>query len=286
MKELFSQFADTMKVRNLAQSTINSYKLFLFEFFKFIGNQDPLSVDYKDVEKYQLHLMDRGLSANTINGKISAVKMFYLKTLRRQWPNDIAPWIRKKRIVPTLFTLQEIASLINATTHIKSRTVFMTVYATGMRSCEVRRLKASDIDSSRMQIKVNGKGGKQRFVPLTPFLLESLRKYWVDYKQNKSEWLFPGGLDYWKLPYHGVSLRRAFQAAKLRAGIQKPGSLHILRHCYATHLLESGVDIRLIQLLLGHSVMRSTEIYTHLRSQFAQEIKNPLDAISDLLIKR
>ena len=124
-------------------------------------------------------------------------------------------------------------------------------------------------------------------VPLSSFLLYTLRKYWVEYKENKSEWLFPGGGgDYWKRPYCRTSLRRAFATAKKKANIDKPGGVHLLRHCYATHLLESGVDLRVIQILLGHAVINSTEIYTHLRNKFAQEIKNPLDAIADLLIKR
>jgi site-specific recombinase XerD len=137
-----------------------------------------------------------------------------------------------------------------------------------------------------MQMRVLGKGRKERLVPLTPYLLHALRRYWVENKENKSVWLFPGGSgsgNHWQHQYCRASIRRAFLWAKEKAGIDKPGGVHLLRHCYATHLLESGVDLRVIQILLGHSVIHSTEIYTHLRSKFAQEIKNPLDAISGLI---
>lgn len=213
--------------------------------------------------------------------------MFYIRTLRMNWPQDFAPWVRKKQRLPLLLSIEEVAAVINATDNIKQRTILMAIYATGMRSCEVRHLKTQDIDSARGQIRVMGKGNKQRMVPLSKFLLYTLRKYWVECKENKNEWLFPGvGGDGWRKPYCRTSLRRAFVAAKEKVGLEKPGGVHLLRHCYATHLLESGVDLRVIQILLGHSVINSTEIYTHLRSKFAQEIKNPLDAIAELLIKR
>jgi site-specific recombinase XerD len=160
----------------------------------------------------------------------------------------------------------------------------MTIYATGMRSCEARYLRVEDIDSSpRKQIRVLGKGGKERMVPLTDNLLFALRKYWVENKDIKTKWLFPGARLCWEQPYCRTSIRRTFAESKLRAGITKRGGVHLLRHCFATHLLESGVDIRVIQILLGHSQLSSTEIYTHLRSTYAQEIKNPLDAIAGLI---
>ncbi len=275
-----------MRARNFAQSTIDHYVEDLKIFLRY-ADKEILEVQAEDVTRYQANMIERGYSAGHVNKKIAAVKMFYLRTMHMNWPQDFCPWVRKKQRLPLLLSLEEVAAVINATTHIKQRTIFMTIYATGMRSCEVRGLKAKDIDSARNQIRVMGKGNKQRMVPLSQFLLYTLRKYWVDCKENKTEWLFPGGGgDYWKRPYCRTSLRRAFDAAKRKAGVDKPGGVHLLRHCYATHLLEMGVDLRVIQILLGHAVIGSTEIYTHLRSKFAQEIKNPLDAIAELLIKR
>jgi integrase/recombinase XerD len=286
MDDLFNKFLITMKARNFAQSTIDHYVEDLKIFLRHIG-KDILAVTADDVTRYQADLIGRGYSAGHINKKVAAVKMFYIRTMHMNWPQYFAPWVRTKQRLPLLLSLEEVAAVINATANIKQRTILMTIYATGMRSCEVRLLKAKDIDSPRNQIRVMGKGNKQRMVPLSKFLLYTLRKYWVECKENKTEWLFPGGGgDYWKRPYCRTSLRRAFNASKKKAGVDKPGGVHLLRHCYATHLLESGVDLRVIQILLGHTVINSTEIYTHLRSKFAQEIKNPLDAIADLLIKR
>lgn len=285
MDDLFNKFLMTMRAHNFAQSTIDHYLEDLKIFLQSCG-KEILEVQAEDVTRYQAEMLEKGYSSGHINKKIAALKMFYIRTLRLNWPQDFAPWVRKKQRLPLLLSIEEVAAVINATDNIKQRTIFMTIYATGMRSCEVRHLKAKDIDSARGQIRVMGKGNKQRMVPLTKFLLYTLRKYWVECKENKTEWLFPGGGGLWTQPYCRTSLRRAFQAAKEKAGVDKPGGVHLLRHCYATHLLESGVDLRVIQILLGHSVINSTEIYTHLRSKFAQEIKNPLDAIVELLTKR
>lgn len=284
MEELMSQYHMTMKARNFAGSTIESYSRELLRFLKHV-NKEPHEVVADDVTKYQVMFLENGFGPGSINMKIAALKMFFIKTMKNNWPQDFCPWVRKKQRLPLLLSLEEVAAIINATGNMKQRTIIMTIYATGMRSCEVRGLKVKDIDSARKQIRVLGKGNKQRLVPLSNFLLYTLRKYWVNSKsENKSEWLFPG-INYRK-QYAGTSLRRAFVYAKEKVGIVKPGGVHLLRHCYATHLLESGVDLRIIQILLGHSVINSTEIYTHLRSTFAQEIKNPLDAIAELLIKR
>jgi integrase/recombinase XerD len=286
MDDLFNKFLITMKARNFAQSTVDHYLEDLKIFLKFV-NKEILDVQSEDVARYQADMIERGYSAGHINKKIAAVKMFYIRTLRMNWPQDFCPWVRKKQRLPLLLSLEEVAAIINATDNIKQRTIFMTIYATGIRSCEVRALTFKDIDSPRMQIRVMGKGNKQRLVPMSQFLLYTLRKYWVECRENKSVWLFPGGgAEFYMKQYCRTSLRRAFQSAKKKAKVDKPGGVHLLRHCYATHLLESGVDLRVIQILLGHAVINSTEIYTHLRSKFAQEIKNPLDAIAELLIKR
>lgn len=286
MDELMNQYYLTMKARNFAAGTIESYSRELLVFLKHVG-KSPADVEADDVTKYQVMFLENGFSSGSINMKIAALKMFFIKTLKRNWPQDFCPWVRKKQRLPVLLSLDEVAAIINAVENPKQRTILMTIYATGMRSCEVRGLKVKDIDSARKQIRVLGKGNKQRLVPMSNFLLYTLRKYWVDSKsENKAAWLFPGGGQMWTHQYAGTSLRKAFASAKEKAHIVKPGGVHVLRHCYATHLLESGVDLRIIQILLGHSVINSTEIYTHLRSTYAQEIKNPLDAIASLLIKR
>lgn len=282
-EELIKRFVFTLKVKNLALATQEEYSRDLGYFFLYLGDRDPALATMEDVRQYQVSMIEKQLRPNTVNRRVASVKVFYLETVRTGWPKDFIPWLKKKRKLPIILSLEEVAALINATPNIKQRTIFMTIYSTGMRSCEVRRLTAKDIDSKRDQILIHGKGDKERFAPLTQFLLLALRRYWVECKENKSAWLFPGGAEKWQKQYCRTSVRRAFIAAKKRAGITKPGGVHLLRHCFATHLLESGVDLRIIQLLLGHSVISSTEIYTHLRKSFADQIKNPLDAISHLL---
>ena len=286
MEEIMNQYLLVMKLRGFAQSTQSTYCFELKKFFSSLGDKDPREATISDVQQYQSNLIDLKRRASTINLKMAAIRLFYLKALQRNWPDDFAPWLRDRRKLPVLYSVNEVAAIINATKYIKQRTVFMTIFATGMRSCEIRRLKATDIDSARMQIRVLGKGGKKRFVPLSKTLLFALRRYWVECKDNKSQWLFPGGREFWQQPYSADSIKSAFVKSKKRIGLKKPGGVHALRHCYATHLLESGVEMRVIQILLGHSSMRSTEIYTHLTNKHAQEIKNPLDAIAELITKR
>jgi integrase/recombinase XerD len=191
MEELMNQYLITMKARNFAPGTIEGYTRELKTFLKHV-NKNPHEVVADDVTKYQVMLLENGFGPGSINMKIAALKMFFVKTMKNNWPQDFCPWVRKKQRLPLLLSLEEVASIINATENIKQRTIFMVIYATGMRSCEVRGLKAKEIDSARKQIRVMGKGNKQRFVPLSDFLLYTLRRYWVENKENKTEWLFPG----------------------------------------------------------------------------------------------
>jgi integrase/recombinase XerD len=284
-KSLHAKYLFGLKTRNLAASTQEAYWQDLLLFFDHYG-RDPRTIVLEDIRQYQVHLVDRKLSPRTINRRVAAVKNFYCLSLNRPWSKDMVPWLRQKRRLPAILSIEEVVRTFNVTRNVKQRTLFMLIYATGMRSIEARTLKPKQIDSERMQILVHGKGGKDRYVPMSEFLLEILRKYWLhSKKENKSIWLFPGTGKGFEKPYCRTSLRRAFTEAKLRAGVTKPGGVHVLRHCFATHLLESGVDLRIIQILLGHSTIKTSEIYTHLRKSFAAQIKNPLDAIADQLIK-
>lgn len=284
-KALRTKYLFSLKTRNLAESTQEAYWQDLLLFFDHCG-KDPRTIVIEDIRQYQVHLVERKLAPRTINRRVAAVKNFYCLTLNRLWSKDAVPWLRQKRTLPAILSIDEVVRVINVTPNIKQRTLFMLIYATGMRSIEARKLTAKQIDSERMQILVHGKGGKDRYVPMSQFLLELLRRYWLfSKKENKTIWLFPGTGKGFKKPYCRTSLRRAFTEAKLRAGVDKPGGVHVLRHCFATHLLETGVDIRIIQILLGHSTIKTAEIYTHLRNTFAAQIKNPLDAIADQLIK-
>jgi integrase/recombinase XerD len=285
-KTLHAKFLFGMKLRNLAKATQEAYWQDLQLFLQFLDGGSPMEITIDDVRRYQVSLIEQKLRPRTINRRIAAVKSFYCQTLNRPWSKDMVPWLKQKRRLPSILSVEEVADVINVTANLKQRTLFKLIYSTGMRSFEARELRANQIDNKRMQIRVLGKGEKERFVPMSEFLLKTLRQYWTDSKEeNKSIWLFPGGGEHWQKPYHRVSLRRAFAASKVKAGIIKPGGPHVLRHCFATHLLEAGVELRIIQILLGHSGLRTSQIYTHLRSSFAGQIKNPLDAIANHLTR-
>jgi integrase/recombinase XerD len=285
MNKYFEEFAFTLKERGFSQSTIATYSSNLRNFFVHAA-KDPQLVTPEEIRHYQVFLIDKKFKPRTVNCNLAAVKFFYLKTLKKEWPEKFLPWVKVRKSIPNVLSREEVATVINAALNIKHQVMLMAIYGGGLRSCEVVRLKPLDIDSKRNVIKVLGKGDKERQVPLGEELLLSLRAYWRANKtENKSLWLFPNGLDNLQ-PYSISSVKRFFQAAKVRAGISKPGGPHLFRHSFATHLLEAGLDIRIVQILLGHSELKSTTIYTHVQQQFIAQIKNPLEAIADKIIKR
>jgi site-specific recombinase XerD len=284
VEDLIQQFVFSLKLHGRSEMTRESYVRYLRYFAEFIG-RDLTTASQLDVERYQVHLLDRKLAPRTINGIMAGVKFFYFETLKRDWPRDFIPWVRVKRKVPTILSQKEVGLLINATSVFKLRVIFMTMYACGLRTCEVKRLTYKDIDSSRKQLHIIGKGDKERSVPLSDVLLKTLRFYWKHCPEDKWTWLFPCETDP-KRSCPASTIRRNYTTAKKRAGIEKSGGTHILRHCFATHLLEAGVDIRIIQILLGHSLISSTTVYTQLTQTFSAQIKSPLDAIASLIDER
>lgn len=278
MEDLTNQFIFSLKLHDRAVTTRESYVRYLRYFAEFI-DKDLLLATQFDIQRYQVHLLERKLAPRTINGNLAAVKFFYLETLKRDWPRDFIPWVRVKRKLPKILVQEEICALIKATSVFKVRVIFMTMYACGLRCCEIQRLTYKDIDNQRMQLHVLGKGDKERFVPISDVLLKALRFYWKENKENKWTWLFPSDLDP-KQPCPGSTIRRNYVSAKRKAGIENPGGAHTLRHCYATHLLEAGVDLRVIQILLGHALLSTTTLYTQLTQKHAAQIKNPLDSIA------
>jgi len=249
----------------------------LRHFFAFLG-KDPLSAKPEDVQRFQVHLLDRGLAPRTINSMVAAPKFFYLEALRYDWPKDFMPWVRVKRKLPKILTQEVILRIIQETNVFKMLVLFMTAYACGLRTCEVTRLTYKSIDNQRMQMRVLGKGDKERFVPISDVLLKTLRFYWKENKENKWTWLFPG--DDHTQPVPGSSIRRNWISARNRAGLQNVKGIHTLRHSYATHLLEAGVDLRVIQILLGHALLTTTTFYTQLTQKHSAQIKNPLDLLA------
>jgi integrase/recombinase XerD len=230
------------------------------------------------VRGYLAELARAGLSASTLNQGISAMRFFYNEVLHRSWPLEIR-YQRAPQRVPVTLSPEEVTRLLRAVPGLRERAAMEIAYAAGLRLSEVLRLKLSDIDSQRMILRVEqGKGKKDRNVMLSPTLLQTLRTYWKQCRPRV--WLFPGHGG--KRPLHATLFQRAFRQAKDQARITKPVSFHSLRHSFATQLLESGVNVRTIQALLGHRSLATTQRYTHVGGDYLHQTRSPLDALSQV----
>ena len=212
---------------------------------------------------------------------VAALRFFFVKTLRRRYLLDDTPYPKAPRRLPTILTVEEVARLIDGARTLTDRTMLMVLYSTGMRNAEMRSLQVQDIDSRSRLIHIQrGKGGRDRYVPLSATLLETLRVYWRWMKPKT--WLFPGTIAGWRAdkPITPKVVWDACQSAATRAQIEKRVSAHVLRHSYATHLLEAGADLRTIQLLLGHVKLEHTVIYLHLSRRHLHAVTNPLDTMA------
>lgn len=228
------------------------------------------------VRGYLAELAQSGLSASTLNQGISAMRFFYNEVLHREWPLEIR-YQRAPQRVPVTLSPEEVTRLLRAVPGVRERAAMEIAYAAGLRLSEVLRLKLSDIDSERMILRVEqGKGKKDRNVMLSSALLQTLRAYWKQCRPRV--WLFPGHGG--KRPLHATLLQRAFRQAKDQARITKPVSFHSLRHSFATQLLESGVNVRTIQALLGHRSLATTQRYTHVAGDYLRQTRSPLDALN------
>ncbi|HVH72876.1 MAG TPA: tyrosine-type recombinase/integrase, partial [Candidatus Dormibacteraeota bacterium] len=233
--------------------------------------------------RYQLYLLhEKKLALGTVENCISALRFLYKKTLkRRDLAFDDLPFPKQPHTLPTVLSQNEVTRLIEAAANRMHHTLLILLYATGMRRSEAALLKVDDIDSQRMVIHIHrGKGLRDRDVPLTPKLLEVLRDYWRWKKPRV--YLFPSKMGNHSVeqPISDKTIWNACRAAATRAGINKKLSPHTLRHCFATHLLESGADLRTIQLLMGHERLEDTTIYLHLSQRHLHAAINPLDQLT------
>jgi integrase/recombinase XerD len=227
-------------------------------------------------------LLTQKLSPNTVGQQLAALRFFYIRVLKRGWSIAETPYPKSVFRLPLVLSQKEVARLIDAAASPFHRVLLMTLYATGARRAEVARLKISDIDSERMVIHIRGgKGRKDRDVMISPKLLEALRIHWRQLRRKPSHWLFPGNR--WHTASYPVTSRvlwTACQRAAQRAGLaHKQIHPHTLRHCFATHLLEAGADLRTIQMLLGHRDLEETTIYLHLSRRHLSATCSPLDAL-------
>jgi site-specific recombinase XerD len=258
---------EDMTVRNLAPATQRSYVHAVSRFSRYFGHS-PDRLGLEDVRAYQVHLVSNG---------ICALRFFYGVTLGLGAIPERIPHAREPRRLPVVLGADEVVAFLEAVSSLKSRAALTTAYAAGLRVSEVIGLKVGDIDSARMVIYVaNGKGGKDRFVMLSPQLLGVLRTYWR--LARPRVWLFPGRDE--DRPIEPTVLHAACRSAAKAAGLDKHVSVHVLRHSFATHLLENGVDIRIIQVLLGHSDLSTTARYTSVSTRTICATQSPFDLLS------
>jgi integrase/recombinase XerD len=266
--------------RNYATTTIRSYLKAVEHFQEHINAPlDQLGPD--DIRSYHAYLLeDRRLAVNTVVLNVCALRFLYIKVLKRRDMKEDLPYPKQRLRLPVILSPGEVAQLIGAARNLYHRTILMTLYSTGLRRAELCRLKVSDIDSKRMMVRVaQGKGGIDREIPLSKKLLAALREY---YRWMRPEtYLFPGTVNgsHADKPISPKVVWQAVREACTRAGIKKPVSPHSIRHCFATHLLESGADLRSIQMMLGHSDLEATTVYLHLSKRHLQAAANPLDQI-------
>jgi integrase/recombinase XerD len=265
-----------LQLRRYAPTTQKTYLEAVVGLTKHFGIA-PDRLTAAQVQDYVLHLMNvRHLQWNSVNTIVSGLTFFYTQTLRRPDVALALPCRRNPRPLPEIFSAAELEALFAAASHQQHRALLMTTYAGGFRVSEVVRLRPADIDSQRMMIRiVRGKRAKDRSTLLSPRLLEELRAYWKAYRPGT--WLFPARNP--ERPFHDDKARTVFNEAKAQAGIRKGGSIHVLRHCFATHLLEAGVDLRTIQILLGHASITSTAWYLHLTRKTLERTRSPLDLL-------
>jgi len=279
---LRERMMEDMTVRGFNEKTRNDYIRHVRTFAAFIGHS-PDTATAEDLRRFQLKQTEDGVGVPSINTAVSALRFFFTTTLDRPELGRRLTFVRQPRKIPVVLSPDEVARLLDAAPNTKYKAAFSTAYGAGLRVSEVVALKVGDIDSARMMLRIErGKGGKDRHAMLSPQLLVLLRTWWREGHRLgvmlPNGWLFPG-----QPPVNPMSTRqftRAVHAAAEEAGIGKRVSPHTLRHSFATHLLEQDIDIRVIQVLLGHAKLDTTALYTRVATRTIRTVTSPLDRLA------
>ena len=282
---LRQRMLEDMAMRGLRSDTQRDYIRFVRSFAVFLG-RPPDTATAEDVRRFQVHQRENGAQPPTINSSVSALRFFFTVTLDRPDLSRRLVLARYPRKLPTVLSVEEVGRLLEAAPGIKYKAVLGTAYGAGLRVSEVASLKVDDIDSTRMLIRVEqGKGRKDRNAMLSPQLLALLRLWWKEGKRRSvmlpHGWLFPGRS--YTDPVSTRQINRAIHEAAEAAGIRKRVTPHTLRHSFATHLLEQDVDIRVIQVLLGHSKLDTTALYARVATKTIRSVTSPLERLALLM---
>jgi len=272
-------YIELLRLKNYSPNTIKTYKYLFVEFLNYFQNQKPSTITKFQVMDFLAHRRNKNNWSSTLqNQMINAIKFFYEQLLKRPREMYDLPRAKKEFKLPTVFSENELKRIIMATNNLKHRAMLCLAYSAGLRISEIVNLKMQDIDKERMVINIRqAKGRKDRQVMLSPALLDLLRIYYYEEKKKPKVYLFEGQ---YEGKYSKRSVEKVMIAAKLKAGVRKKGSIHAIRHSFATHLLEGGTDIFTIKDLLGHSSLKTTAIYAHVSNKHIAKVQSPLDKLS------
>jgi len=276
MTPLRQRMLEDMAIRNLAENTQSAYIQQVVAYARYF-HRAPEELGPEEIRAYQIYLTQtRMLSASSVSVATGALRFLYKVTLKRTWAVEEIPMPKRPFKLPVILSREEVMHFLDAIDNLKHRAILMTAYAAGLRISEATHLKVTDIDSQRMMLRVDqGKGRKDRYVMLSPRLLDELRAYWK--AAHPMPWLFPGDLPGQPITRGAVQL--ACQKARRASDIKKPVTPHALRHAFATHLLESGTDVRTIQLLLGHRSLATTSRYLKVATSTVCATASPFDLL-------
>ena len=280
MTILRKRMIEDLRIRNYSPRTIDIYVERVAKFTQYFG-QSPDRLGPSQIRQYQVFLVEtKKASWALFNQTVCALRFFYRVCLGKKWMIEHIPFPKQEKKLPVVLSPQEVSRLLGTLSNLKHRTILMTLYATGLRLSEAMALEVRDIDSERMLIRVRqGKGKRQRYVPLSDTLLEHLRRYWKSYRPG--HWLFPSTDP--QRPLDQSSVQKICTQAAHKAGLIKKVSPHVLRHSFATHLLEAGTDLKTIQVWLGHRSLSSTSVYLHIAAQAPGHSRQARDLLAAAL---
>lgn len=269
-------FTSYLTRRRYRANTIKAYTELVMQFLRVLGRHDPSALGEQDIARYiQKYYVDAGKSSSYQNQAVNALKLYYKVEFGKEIGLTVALRPRSEHKLPNVLSTDDVKRILQSFDNEKHRTIFYLIYSGGLRISEAVNMRLNDIDSKRGMIRIrDAKGGKDREVPLSKTLLDQIRAYYKRYRPK--EFIFEGQFGG---QYTTRSIQALFRQAMERTGIRKKATVHTLRHSYATHLLENGTDLRIIQELLGHKSSKTTEIYTHVSQRLKQNVPNPLDQL-------